>query len=149
MSLLVTKTGNMFDEPFDALVDPVNCIGVHGKGLAKEFAKRYPRAIAMFNKKCNAGEVKRGNVYMLRESMSPWIIFFPTKGHWREASEYMSIELGLESLVTLLKATSSIKSVAIPALGCGLGGLDWSVVRPMIQNAASQVKADVTIFNPE
>jgi O-acetyl-ADP-ribose deacetylase (regulator of RNase III) len=143
--------GNLFEAPVEALVNPVNCVGVMGKGLAHEFSKRYIVASKRYIRACEAGEVRIGKVYVtdLHREQPPWLlIHFPTKKHWRDDSRIEWIEQGLASLVQEVRARG-IQSIAVPALGCGYGGLAWSLVRPFIEKAATDLEGTrVLIYEP-
>jgi len=126
--ITITK-GDIFDADVEALVNPVNCVGVMGKGLALQFKKKYPENFDCYKVACNIGDVKIGTMFSTRPNRI--IINFPTKLHWRDKSHIHDIRLGLNDLIKVIDC-SNIKSIAIPALGCGLGGLDWEVVKPLI-----------------
>lgn len=129
--------GNLFEAPVEALVNPVNCLGVMGKGLAYEFSKRFITASSRYVKACQLGEVTIGKVYVVdlhRQDVLRYLIHFPTKKHWRDDSRLEWIESGLVSLVHEVRARG-IRSIAIPALGCGYGGLAWPLVRLLIEKA--------------
>ena len=131
--------GTLFDLRVDALVNPVNCVGVMGKGLAAEFKTRFPGNFAKYKAACDAGMVRVGTIfpYYLRPDMAPQVIYnFPTKDHWRNPSRLKWVEDGLLDLVTHLKITP-ITSIGIPALGCGEGGLGWHDVYPRIVSLAA------------
>jgi O-acetyl-ADP-ribose deacetylase (regulator of RNase III) len=77
-----------------------------------------------------------------------FIINFPTKNHWRGSSKIEFIQEGLEDLIVQIKRLN-IKSIAIPPLGCGNGGLSWAEVRPLIEQAFSNIpEVDVRLFEP-
>lgn len=137
ISVEVVK-GDLFKSDCEALVNPVNCVGTLGKGLAKTFAQRYPEYAKRYKAQCKLGEVTLGKVtpYIpdpdTFDPDSPCVIFsFPTKKHWRDDSHYDSIREGMQDLIAQVHKLS-IKSVAVPALGCGLGNLDWDEVFPII-----------------
>lgn len=125
--------GDIFDSDVDALVNTVNCKGVMGRGLALEFKRRFPANYDEYRAECEAGRMLLGRVHVFSTGrMSPRYVFnFPTKDHWRGRSELANIASGLASLANEVK-NRGVKSIAIPALGCDLGGLDWDEVRPMI-----------------
>lgn len=123
---------NIFDSNAQALVNPVNCVGVMGAGLARQFAKRYPKMLREYQEVCRDGELKPGLMHVYRLHNQRYIINFPTKNHWREKSRLEYIVSGLEELSVVLQEYM-IDSIAIPALGCGLGGLDWEDVRPLLE----------------
>lgn len=135
----------------EAIVNPVNCVGVMGKGVALEFKRAYPANFALYKVACERGDMKPGTVYtvLTGKRVNPrYIINFPTKRHWRDSSRMEDIESGLVALVDTVKM-HGIKSIAIPALGCGLGGLRWSDVRPRIERAFADVTGvDVYILEP-
>lgn len=123
--------GSLFDSKAHALVNPVNTRGVMGAGLALEFRKRYPSMFLGYRERCDYGEVTTGMCYPYRVSEERTVINFPTKDHWRNPSEMSYIEGGLSYLVANYEAWG-IRSVSLPFLGCGLGGLPRrDVVRVM------------------
>ena len=126
--------GNMFDTKYDAYINPVNCKGVMGKGLALEFKKRYPMNFILYKDICDQGKLKPGYVYWTRDITTNTIIInFVTKDHWKDPSRIEWIEEGCRNLKDYwLSDQNIIESVAIPKLGCGLGGLKWSDVRPIL-----------------
>lgn len=143
--------GNILKADAEALVNTVNCIGFMGKGIALQFKKAYPQNFAAYHKACNAGEVQPGRMFIvdLHSMLNPkYVVNFPTKRHWRADSRYEDIESGLEALVAEVRQRG-IQSIAIPPLGCGLGGLDWHEVRPMIERAfAALPGVRVLLFEP-
>ena len=136
---IAEENTSIFDVPAQAIVNPVNLVGVAGKGLALEFKLRYPEAFEYYRAQCKSGAFQVGNIlaYYIpntdyyERGETELILNFPTKIHWRNESDYASIEEGLNALV---KCTNSEKlySIAIPPLGCGLGGLDRNKVKDMI-----------------
>lgn len=145
--------GNLLEAPTEALVNTVNTEGVMGKGIALQFKQAYPQMFRAYERDCKAGEVKLGKmqVYDLGGLVGGprWIINFPTKGHWRAGSRIADIETGLNDLVATLKQLQ-IRSIAVPPLGCGNGGLDWRDVRPRIESAFSEVpEVRVLVFAPD
>lgn len=138
--MIEEASGDLFAANVDALVNAVNTVGVMGKGLALAFKKKYPDNFAAYRRACNAGELNPGKVFIFdRGDQSPrWIISFPTKRHWRDASRIGDIRDGLVDLVKEVRARR-IESVAMPALGCGLGGLAWNDVRPLIVEACERL----------
>ena len=145
------KTGDLFAEEAEALVNTVNCVGVMGRGIALQFKRAFPSNFKAYAAQCKRGEMKPGRVFVFEtgSGVPPrYIINFPSKRHWRGKSRLEDIESGLRSLVRELRARD-IRSVAIPPLGSGLGGLDWSLVRPRILEAFGDVgDIDVTVFEP-
>lgn len=120
--------GNIFDSKAEALVNAINTVGVMGKGIALKFKNRYPENYKVYKAACDDKTLKTGIVLAVKESDGKTIINFPTKQHWKDASEYQFIELGLIALKESIKE-HKIKSIALPALGCGLGGLKWYTVK--------------------
>lgn len=143
--------GNILKADAEALVNTVNCAGFMGKGIALQFKKAYPQNFDAYHKACTAGEVQPGRMFIvdLHSMLNPkYVVNFPTKRHWRADSRYEDIESGLEALVAEVRRRG-IQSIAIPPLGCGLGGLDWKKVRPMIEQAfASLPGVRVLLFEP-
>jgi len=125
--------GNIFDANVEALVNPVNCVGVMGAGLALEFKHRFPENYKLYKEACERGEVQLGQMFTTTAGMiSPkYIINFPTKHHWRDRSSYKSIQDGMSALLREAGA-HDVLSIAIPALGCGLGGLEWKRVKDIM-----------------
>ncbi len=143
--------GNLLDAPVDALVNTVNTVGVMGKGIALMFKERFPENFRAYAAACKAGEVRVGEMFVQAsaELEGPrWIINFPTKQDWRHPSRSEWIESGLVSLKNVIRE-KSIRSVALPPLGCGNGGLEWGEVRPMIEEALGELgDVDVLVFEP-
>lgn len=143
--------GDILHSQAEALVNTVNTVGVMGKGIALHFRKRFPENYRFYREACERGEVVPGKVLVFRtEYLQPrYIINFPTKRHWRERSRLEDIEAGLDDLVRRVRELH-IVSIAIPALGCGHGGLDWNQVRPLIEKAfASLPEVQVEVYEPE
>lgn len=143
--------GNIFDAKAEALVNTVNCVGVMGRGIAMQFKRAYPENFKAYKKACDAEQVHPGKMFVhdLNTIYSPrYIINFPTKRHWRGKSRIEDIEAGLYDLINVVDR-NDIKSIAIPPLGCGLGGLNWADVRPLIIKAFETLpNVDVLIFEP-
>lgn len=138
--------GDILQDDAEALVNTVNCVGVMGRGIALQFKKAFPANFAVYSAACEAKEVRPGRmlVYETGTLTNPrWIINFPTKRHWRGKSRIEDIDAGLVDLVRVIRE-KEICSIALPPLGSGLGGLDWNVVRPRIEQALSPLE-DVTI----
>lgn len=146
------KTGNLLTEDADAIVNTVNCVGVMGRGIALQFKKQFPDNFKFYETACKNEEVLPGKmlVYPTNSLIGPkYIINFPTKRHWKGKSRLEDIELGLNNLVDTLEKFD-IRSIAIPPLGCGLGGLDWSVVKTLIEKKLSHLlNVKVIVFEPQ
>jgi len=128
-------TGSIFNSNAEAIVNAVNCVGVMGAGLARAFKNRYPLMNEQYVLKCSLGLLRPGvmDLYILDATKPKYIINFPTKDHWKDPSHLNFINLGRYELMRMVK-NWKIKSVAIPALGCGLGGLDWNDVKPALMH---------------
>ena len=126
----VSLSGDIFNSSVDALVNPVNCVGVMGAGLAKDFKEKYPDNYIHYKNICDKNLLKIGTCFSYCEN-GKYIVNFPTKEHFNQASEYSHIEAGLDALVRHIQKYN-IKSIAIPPLGCGLGGLDKKIVKQLI-----------------
>lgn len=142
--------GNLLEADVDAVVNTVNTKGVMGKGVALQFKRAFPVNYKRYRAACEAGEVHLGEMFVTEaEQLSNprLIINFPTKGHWKSRSRLTDIESGLKDLRRVL-LERNVESVALPPLGCGLGGLDWADVRPRIEAALSDLPIDVIVFEP-
>ena len=131
--------GDILKANTEAIINPVNCVGVMGKGLALDFKKAFPENFKAYKKACDAKEVQPGKLFIFEtesEKNPKYIVNFPTKQDWREQSKLTDIESGLKALWEWIQ-TSKISSITIPRLGCGLGGLDWGSVLPLIENTFS------------
>jgi len=150
--MIELKKGNILKQEAEALINTVNCVGVMGRGIALQFREAFPENYKRYKEACNKKEVKPGRMFVFDTNMMigpRTIINFPTKRHWREKSRIEDIEAGLRDLVNVLHARN-LHSIAIPPLGCGLGGLDWKTVRPMIEIALSVFPdLQVYLFEPE
>ena len=145
-------TGNLLQADAEALVNSVNCVGVMGKGIALQFKQAFPENFLVYERACRAGEVQPGRVLVFETGrMLPprYIINFPTKRHWRNPSRLEDVDAGLAALLEEVKRLD-IRSIAVPPLGCGNGGLDWREVRPKIEAAFAQVpEVRVLLYAPE
>jgi len=142
-------SGNLLLADVDALVNTVNTKGVMGKGLALQFKKAFPDAFRSYEQDCKAGVVETGKMHVARRLADPYfIINFPTKKHWRNPSRMEYVQKGLDDLIETVKELK-IRSIAIPPLGCGNGGLDWADVRPLIECSFSKLPdVDVLLYPP-
>ena len=145
------KTGDIFAEEAEALVNTVNCVGVMGRGLALQFKRAFPENFKAYATRCKRNEMQPGRVFVFEtgETVTPrYIINFPTKRRWRGQSRIEDIESGLASLVREVRS-HDIRSIAIPPLGSGLGGLDWQTVRDRMQAALEELDdVKVVILEP-
>jgi len=139
--VMETKEGDILSAAVEALVNSVNTVGISGRGIALLFRKAFPENFKAYRAACKHGEVRPGRMFVFKTGYltNPrYIINFPTKRHWREKSRLADIEAGLRDLVRVVRRLR-IRSVAIPPLGSGLGGLDWSQVRPKIEAALAEL----------
>jgi O-acetyl-ADP-ribose deacetylase (regulator of RNase III) len=150
MTIKFTK-GNLLEANVDALVNTVNTVGVMGKGIALMFKERFPANFREYEAACKAGEVRVGEMFVTanNEFDGPrWIINFPTKEQWFRRTKLEWIESGMVALKNVIRE-KGIKSVAVPPLGCGNGGLNWKVVRPIIERELSELDdVDVIVYEP-
>ena len=145
-------SGDILKDDVDAIVNTVNCVGIMGRGIALQFKNAWPENFKAYEAACKREEVQPGRmfVYEVGQLTTPrYIINFPTKRHWRGKSRIEDIESGLKALVGEIRQRG-IRSIAIPPLGSGLGGLDWNDVRPRIEAAMREVPdVRVRIFEPK
>lgn len=150
-TVVVHAAGDLLAADAEALVNPVNCVGVMGAGLALQFKQAHPAMFEAYRVACQVGQVRPGRVFVHREAMpagTRYIINFPTKRHFREPSRIEDIDAGLGDLARVVRELG-IRSIAIPALGCGLGGLRWAEVRSMIEYAFAGVPdVRVLLYGP-
>lgn len=143
--------GDLLEQRVDAIVNTVNTVGVMGKGIALQFKRKWPSNFKAYEAACKAGEVLPCKMFVFDNGQlaePKFIVNFPTKRHWRQPSKLSDIECGLEDLVAQIKLLH-IKSIAIPPLGCGNGGLDWNVVKPLILQAFTELPdVAVKLFPP-
>ena len=147
--MIIEKNGNIFTTEAQTIVNTVNCVGVMGKGLALQFKKRYPENFDDYRIFCEKGLLTIGNMFITNQRAQPkYVINFPTKVHWRDKSKIEYIFQGLHDL-KCYASLMQIKSIAIPPLGCGLGGLDWKDVKPLIIKAMESLPdVNVEIYEP-
>jgi O-acetyl-ADP-ribose deacetylase (regulator of RNase III) len=151
MTIKLTQGDLLKQDDVDAIINTVNCVGVMGKGIALQFKNKWPANFHDYANACKAGKVRPGHM-MVHDSgglLKPnYIINFPTKDHWRSPSTIAYIRDGLIDLVAQVQSLG-IHSIAIPPLGCGNGGLDWEIVKPMIVTAfAALPDVEVRLFEP-
>jgi len=145
------KRGDILREDVEALVNTVNCVGIMGRGIALQFKNAFPENFKTYAAACDRNEVQPGRMLVFetdRLTNPKYIINFPTKRHWRGKSRIEDIDAGLVALVNEIRSRN-IHSIAIPPLGSGLGGLDWSTVRPRIENSLRSLNdVRIVIFEP-
>lgn len=148
---LTYSSGSIFDSGATAIVNPVNCVGVMGGGLAKAFAERYPLMLMDYEEHCDRGLLRPGMVHSYYSNLEeePIILNLPTKDDWKNPSTLEYVHDGLIALAAYLNRFN-IDSVAVPALGCGLGGLDWEPVELKL-NMASKLTPNTNwiVFPPQ
>ncbi len=137
-------TGDLLKSSAEALVNTVNCEGYMGKGIAYQFKMKYPENNIDYVKACKNGSLRVGIIHFYKEK-SKLIINFPTKDKWRAKSRMEYVDTGLDALIQLIR-NSGIKSIAIPPLGSGNGGLIWSEVKALIEKKLSVLPDDVQVF---
>lgn len=146
--MLNVREGDLFESGCEALVNPVNTKGVMGAGLAHQFRKRFPAMFTEYNGKCRAGELSIGQVHCWCSPDGQWVINFPTKDHYRQPSKVEYIEQGLVALGEAIKQ-HQIKSIAVPALGCGLGGLKFGTVLALLRGFHHKLDGvEMVVFPP-
>ena len=149
--MLEYTTGNLLEADADALVNTVNEVGVMGKGVALQFREAFPVSAREYITAARRKQVRVGHVMVTRnQSLNGprWIIHFPTKRHWRHPSRLVWVKEGLKDLVRVIKE-EDIRSIALPPLGCGNGGLNWSDVRGEIEAAFRDVpEVRVIVYEP-
>lgn len=145
--MIIEAHGNLLDADVDALVNTVNTVGVMGKGIALQFRRAYPQMYAAYERAAKADEIKLGHMHVWpTEALTgpSYVINFPTKGHWRARSRLSDIERGLQDLVRVVRELR-IRSLALPPLGCGNGGLDWRQVEPLIRATLESLDPEVQV----
>ena len=144
------QKGNLLEAQTEALVNTVNTVGVMGKGIALQFKEQYPHNFQVYQKACKNGSFTVGSLLIVKETTlngEKLIVNFPTKKDWKHPSTYSYIETGLQALVKELDK-NEIKSIAIPPLGCGNGGLDWAKVKPLMEQYLKDLPLDIVIYEP-
>ena len=151
--MLKYTQGNLLEAPVEALVNTVNEVGVMGKGIALMFRDAFPENTKAYEAACREGAVRVGQMFVTRtgDVVGPkWIINFPTKKHWRQPSKMEWVRLGLKDLVYVVR-TEQIRSLALPPLGCGNGGLEWSQVRREIEAGLAELAdggTEIVVYEP-
>lgn len=150
-AVIRARQGNLLEANAEALVNTVNCTGFMGKGIALQFKQAFPENFDAYLRACRAREVQPGRMFTFETGMMTnprYIVNFPTKRDWRGKSCLEDIECGLRALIDEVRRLD-IRSIAVPPLGCGLGGLAWSTIRPLIEKAfAALPDVEVMLFSP-
>lgn len=141
--MIVYRTGNLLEDDAEVLVNTVNCVGVMGKGVALAFKRRFPLNFDYYKSKCDRRLLDPGDVYVFKGN--PTIVNFATKNHWRDGSDLEWIDLGLRSLYAFI-LDDKVKTIAIPKLGCGNGGLDWKDVNALVVKYLDDVDCEVRVY---
>jgi len=149
--MITRASGDLLKADAEALVNTVNCVGFMGRGIALQFKRAFPQNFKVYQAACKRHEVQPGKMLVVETGQLThprYIVNFPTKRHWRGPSRLDDIETGLAALAAEVRRLG-IRSIAVPPLGCGLGGLDWSEVRPRIERAfAALPEVHVLLFEP-
>ncbi|WP_338793548.1 macro domain-containing protein [Bernardetia sp. MNP-M8] len=147
--------GNILESNTEVIINPVNIVGVMGKGLALAFKKQFPHNYKIYKEACKNKTINIGKLLLVSDfnnesnlERKQFIINFPTKKHWRSPSKMEYVEEGLKDLVRIIE-TQKFESMAIPALGCGLGGLEWEDVRFLLEKYLEKIEGiKITIYEP-
>lgn len=149
---MITLTkGNFFDFEASIRINTVNCFGAMGAGVALQFKNMFPNMFNEYKRLCQNKEIKIGEIHIWKSDdifSNLTIINFPTKDHWKDPSKYEYIEKGLNALNNYLKTIPN-QTITLPALGCGHGGLDWEIVKPMIFEKLNSLHHNILLFEPE
>jgi O-acetyl-ADP-ribose deacetylase (regulator of RNase III) len=149
--MIVAAKGNLLRADVDALVNTVNTVGVMGKGIALQFRRAYPQMFEEYQRAAKRGDLRPGSMHVWETGQLDgprFIINFPTKQHWRSQSRLDDIGRGLDDLARVI-GELGISSLALPPLGCGHGGLQWTDVEPLIRRKLAGVGARVELFGPD
>jgi len=152
--MISERHGDLLKAQADALVNTVNTVGVMGKGVALQFKRAFPGNFKAYKRACDAGTLELGRVFVwdageLAGTLPRYVMNFPTKRHWKARSRIADIDAGLSDLVRVV-GELGIRSIALPPLGCGHGGLEWRDVRPRIIEAFRDAPdVEVFLFPPE
>jgi O-acetyl-ADP-ribose deacetylase (regulator of RNase III) len=144
-------TGNILESNAQALINTVNTQGVMGKGIALQFKKAFPNNFKAYRDACKHGNIAVGKLFVTKDrnlnSGEKIIINFPTKNDWRKSSEYSFIEQGLDDLVKIIEQ-QNIKSIALPPLGAGNGGLEWEKVKKILERKLEALDIEIHVYEP-
>jgi O-acetyl-ADP-ribose deacetylase (regulator of RNase III) len=142
--------GDILEAETDAIVNTVNCKGIMGKGLALEVKKKYPENFKKYQDVCESGSLRPGDIFVFEigKLFPPHYVFnFATKDHWKGKSKIEYIRIGLNNLIIDIEKLN-LQSIAVPPLGCGYGGLDWEIVKPIILSAFNEISVELYLFEP-
>jgi O-acetyl-ADP-ribose deacetylase (regulator of RNase III) len=139
--------GDIFSSKLQTLTCPVNCKGVMGKGLALEFKKTFPGLSEAYKQACDIGHLRIGRPWIWKVNDVRQVMCFPTKNHWNKPSTYEYISWGFVGLFQL-HLQGEIQSLALPPLGCGLGGLEWDKVKPMLDKDLGDLPIKIEVYEP-
>ncbi len=145
--MLLYRRTSIFESTAQTLVNTVNCVGVMGKGIAKEFKDRHPQMFEVYKRICDQGLLEPGKLWLWK-SEDHWVLNFPTKKHWRHPAKFEWIEWGLQKFVSAYEQ-QGIREISFPRLGCGNGGLDWEDVRPLMERYLADLPINVYIHDFE
>lgn len=143
------KQGDIFNSEAQAICNAVNCVGVMGGGLAAAFARRWPWMNEDYNKYCEEKKLTPGGIHVYVIDKDCYVFNVATKDHWLQDSKYEWIVTGLKN-IAIEANRYGITSVAVPALGCGLGGLQWDRVKKIIEEIAPEYwsSLEVEVYEP-
>ncbi|HEV2575138.1 MAG TPA: macro domain-containing protein [Beijerinckiaceae bacterium] len=144
--MLIYRRTSLFDSSAQTLVNTVNCVGVMGKGIAKEFKLRNPNMFTAYKKICDQGLLAPGKLWLWQGEAAYQVLNFPTKMHWRNPSKLEWIDAGLKKFVDNYEAMG-IREISFPRLGCGNGDLDWDDVRPLMERHLTQLPIEVYVHD--
>lgn len=149
--MITFVSGDILDDDAEAIVNPINCVGVMGKGLALAAKNRWPQMFDAYKAACDSGSVRPGEMWLWPTGElfgTQYVIGFPTKRHWRAASQLQDIEAGLGAMHKAI-VHHELRSVAIPMIGCGQGGLDWNFVgRRLVERLRGLDSVDLRVYGP-
>lgn len=148
--MLIYKQGDLLKDDAEVLVNAVNTVGVMEAGIAKQFKKQFPEMYEKYKRDCMANKLRLGKMHLVQVEDEPeakYVINFPTLVHWQDQSNLSDIESGLIDLVRMVE-TYGFRTIAIPPLGCGVGGLNWEDVRYLIEQAFKSVDVRVHLYEP-
>ncbi len=151
-------TGDLFDPSlkFDALAHGCNCSGVMGAGIAREFKRRYPAMFRAYKLECDFGRFKPGvcwgywpntltrwNDAENPAPTTPAVFNLATQRRPGPRATLGAIQASIASMLQQCRTNPEweICRIGMPRIGCGLGGLNWNMVMPLIEYEAERVPA--------